>query len=111
MPKYKDYVQKMMEDNPEVFDEFKIIHSKYELDPDTNQTEFNRVGRIVQEVIREYENRLCRNTERGMYSKFSASLAEKFQNEVRKVFPKVDDIGIIIQNDKSFEIKKINLKN
>lgn len=111
MTKYKDYVQKMLEDNQEVFDAFRIIHDQYSLDPNANQEEFNRNGKIVQEIIREYENRLCRNTERGMYSKFSGGLSEKFQNEVRKIFPNIDDIGIIIETPKSapFKIKKISL--
>lgn len=111
MSKYKDYVKKMLEDNQEVFDEFKNIHAQYELDPVTYQKEFNRVGKIVQELMREYENRLCRDTERGMYNKFSSKLAEKYQNEVRKIFPKIDDIGIIIDEADTgiFNIKKIKL--
>ena len=112
MPKYKDYVNKMIEDNQEVFDEFKSIHAKYHLDPTTHQKEFNSMGKNIQELVREYENRLCRNTERGMYNKFSSGLSEKFQNEVRKIFPKYDDIGIIVDEVDTgiFNIKKIFLK-
>lgn len=106
-------MQKMFDDNRELFDEFKIIHDKYTLSSNGLQKEFNSQGEKVLEVIREYENRLCANTERGMYNKFSAGLAQKFQDEVRKHFPMIDHVGLkeeFIKKDKpTFYIKKIKL--
>ncbi len=98
----------MLEDNKEIFDAFRSLHDNYGLNPDSHQKEFNTLGEKVLEIIREYENRLCTDTERGGYSKYSANLAEKFQNEVRRNFPMVDHIGITIE-EAGFSIKKINL--
>lgn len=107
MVKYREYFQKMLEDNRELFDSFKTLHDEYALNQDAFQNKFNAQGEKVLTIIREYENRLCANTERGMYSKYSTQLAEKFQNEVRTHFPMVDRIGLIV--DSEFTIKKIYL--
>jgi sugar-specific transcriptional regulator TrmB len=108
MVKYKKYFQKMLEDNGKTFNSFKKLQEKYALNPDSHQKELNEKGEKVLEIIREYENRLCTDTERGIYSKFSTKLAEKFQNEIRAHFPMVDRIGIIIDKP-GFAIKKIKL--
>jgi hypothetical protein len=108
MVKYKKYFQKMLKDNGKIFNSFKSLHDNYALNPKSHQKEFSTQGEKVLEIIREYENRLCTDTERGGYSKYSAQLAEKFQNEVRVHFPMVDHIGIIIEKSR-FAIKKINL--
>jgi sugar-specific transcriptional regulator TrmB len=106
MPKYKEYFQKMISDNEELFDQFRKLHEKYKLKPDALQEKFNQEGERILEIVREYENRLCTNTERGMYNRFSTKLAEKFQNEVRRHFPMIDRVGLIIEK---FAINKINL--
>lgn len=107
MPKYKKYFARMLEDNKGLFETFQKLHSEYTLNPDTLQEKFNKEGGKVLEVVREYERRLCANQERGMYNKFSAQLAEKFQNEVRKHFPMIDHVGLVVEPE--FAIKKINL--
>lgn len=104
----------MLSENKLNFDEFEKIHNEYALNPENLQTTFNREGIKVLEIIKEYENRLCANTERGMYNKYSTSLAEKFQNEVRKKFPMIDHVGIKVVTTKTnresdFNIKKIKL--
>ena len=114
MPKYKEYFDKMLSENKLLFEKFRHIHNEYTLNPDKFQATFNHEGIRILEIIKEYENRLCANTERGMYNRYSATLAEKFQNEVRKVFPMIDHIGIKVVTTKtikspSFEVKKINL--
>lgn len=112
MPKYKDYVLRMIDENKQIFDEFRIIHDKYALDPNNLQAEFNKKGEIIREIIREYENRLCANTERGSFVRYSAKLSEKFHEEIRKIFPMIDHIGLIVQDKKQkdeFDLKKINL--
>ena len=115
MTKYKEYVAKMLEENKEIFESFRKLHDEYALNPDGLQDKFNDEGKKVLEIIHEYENRLCANTERGMYNKFSQGLAEKFQNEVRKIFPKIDYVGLITESPQStsiaqeFFLKKINL--
>jgi len=114
MTKYRQYLLKMLNDNKRLFEDFKKIHDEYSLIPEALQKEFNEQGEKVLEVIREYENRLCANTERGMYNKFSTQLADKFQNEVRTHFPMIDHIGLKVDSsDKSsqsdFFLRKINL--
>ena len=107
MVKYKKYFQKMLEDNQGIFDSFKRLHDSYALNPDSLQDDFNKEGEKVIKVIREYENRLCSDIERGVYSRYSGQLAEKFQNEVRTHFPMIDYIGLVAKP--IFTIKKINL--
>ena len=114
MTKYKEYFEKMFAENKELFEDFKKIHNEYGLDPDSLQEEFNKKGEKILGVVREYENRLCANTERGMFNKFSSGLAEKFQNEVRRSFPMIDHVGLKVENKMSkfverFTIKKITL--
>lgn len=111
MVKYKEYVQKMLSENKEIFAVFKQLHDEYALNQDDLQERFNAEGKKVIEIVREYENRLCSNTERGMYNQFSAGLAQKFQDEVRRHFPMIDYIGLKVEKSvaPSFKIKKINL--
>lgn len=104
----------MISDNREFFEGFRKIHDRYALSQDELQDDYNKEGARALEFIREYENRLCTNTERGMYNRYSAVLAEKFQNEVKKLFPMIDHVGIIIEKPLadlagSFQLKKITL--
>jgi len=111
MVRYKEYLEKMLSENRELFDEFDVIHSKYVLNQDKYQDEFNTIGKKVNEIISEYESRVCANTERGMYNRFSGNLADKFRNEIRKIYPMIDHIGIksskADQEGKTFFIKKL----
>jgi len=107
MVKYKQYFQEMLTQNKELFDSFGKIHSRYVLDPKIHQEEFNKKGEEVLDVIRKYENRLCRQTEGSVWGKFSTTLAEKFQAEVKSYFPKIDCVGLT--TEEAFNIKKINL--
>lgn len=84
-----------MNNHKELFDEFKVIHDKYEASAKKWQNEFNEKGQEILEVIRKYENMLCSQSEGGKYGKFSAKLAEKFWEPVRAQFPKIDFIGMM----------------
>jgi sugar-specific transcriptional regulator TrmB len=114
MVKYKEYVQKMLDENKETFTEFRKLHDEYAKDQKGLQKKYNEEGSKIQDIIRDYEDRLCRNTERGVYNKFSGGLSEKFQNEIRKIFPMIDHIGLIISESPppkpQFSIPKITLK-
>jgi len=111
MTKYKEYFQRMINENKDLFESFKQLHDAYAMNQESWQEKFNAEGAKISEVIREYENRLCANTERGMYNHYSAGLAQKFQDEVRAHFPMIDHIGLKIEktNDRSFVIKRIKL--
>lgn len=94
MPKFRDYFRQMTAENQELFGDFAAVHAKYALDKSANQEEFNRIGAVIQEVVREWEGRLCGYSERGDNAVFSKNLAEKFYGEVKAFFPLYDFIGI-----------------
>jgi hypothetical protein len=95
--KYKETVQKMVSENSVLFTNFKNIHDRYGLHLDTNlQEEFNTIGKEVMKVIREYENKLCGRSESNGYASYSGNLAQKFMDEIRKLFPHIDRVGIIV---------------
>lgn len=113
MTKYKEYFLKMLNENKEVFDEFKKLHDLYAQDEDKYQEMYNTDGNKVMDIVREYENRLCRQTEKGMYNVFSPKLSEKFHEEIQKQFPLFDHIGLKVispqmrHEEKPFTLKKI----
>lgn len=116
MTKYQKYFNQMLKKNKKLFKDFESIHNRYVLEPQKYQEEFNEVGKPIVEVIKEYENRLCGHSEKGIYGKFSSTLAEKFWNLVRQTYSKVDFVGVKIKRpakkenqEISFEIKKIKL--
>lgn len=86
----------MLKKNRELFIKFKITHDMYAEDKKTWSNQFNEEGIKVLKIVREYEDILCRHSEQGKYSKFSANLAEKFWSEVRKNYPMIDFVGVKI---------------
>lgn len=118
MTKYQEYFKKMLDENQELFASFREIHDEY-MRNSSVQEEYNQAGKPVLEIIKEYEDRLCSRSESG-YAAFSGNLADKFWAEVRREFPMVDRIGIIItkvqpseqvedQSQESFVLEKIEL--
>ena len=104
MPKYREYFQKMLSENEELFDEFSQIHAKYQLDQTTNQAEFNRVGEKVVEMAREWEQRLCGHSEKGKNAVFSARLADKFKEEMKAFFPMIDFVGVEVTSGPDLDV-------
>jgi len=111
MTKYKEYFQRMLQQNKQVFDNFRKLHDEYSLNQDALQAKFNREGGSVLKIIRDWENKLCMQSEKAGYSNYTGGLAEKFQAEVRKSFPKIDYIGIISNKSKTDNQPKFKLKN
>jgi hypothetical protein len=97
----------MVENNKEAFASFRMLHDEYALNPDKNQDDFNKDGEKIMKIVREWEGKLCMQSEKGGYGSFTSNLAEKFQAEVRKHFPEINSVGII--RKKAFAIKKIRL--
>lgn len=95
MRQYQITYQQMIDEHKDLFDKFFKVHDLYTLDPKANQQEFNEIGRQIQDIVHDYERRLCGKTESGMYSKFSGGLSEKFWGLVRQDFPKIDFVGVI----------------
>jgi trehalose-6-phosphate synthase len=83
----------MIVDNKELFDTFSGIHDAYVLNPEVNQEKYNHIGNDILEVIREYERKLCGNMNSGSYGAFSQNVSQKFWDEIRKVYRKIDFIG------------------
>jgi len=94
MSKYQKLFLEMLEYNEELFTSFKELNSKYEIDPESVKDEFNSTGEKVLRVIRRYEDILCSKSEGGKYGKFSSNLADKFWEQIRGYFPKIDFIGM-----------------
>lgn len=96
----------MVTENKEIFDNFAKVHMNYGMDEDKYQEEFNHEGEKIMAIIHEWEDRLCKTSEKAGYSSYTGGLAEKFQQEVRSHFPLIDHIGIVV---KQFNLKKIKL--
>lgn len=96
MVKYKQFYREMVEEHQDDFDLFKTIHDNYIINPDAWQDKFNNEGKRIVEIIRIWERKLCQHSEKGQYGKYSAGLAEKFWNEVRLHYPKIDFVGVVI---------------
>lgn len=94
MTKHEIYYQKMIDENSQTFNDFMELHDKYALDSVQYQAQYNIMGEKIVTIIRDWERRLCRESERGQYGKFSAGLADKFWVLVRKDFPKIDFVGV-----------------
>ncbi len=104
--KYREYYEKMIDENKDLFDEFTTAHFEYSIDQDKNQDAFNKIGAKVLDVIHEWENRLCKTSEGAGFGSYTVNLAEKFQTEIKSHFPLIDHVGIIVKKAPSVEVKK-----
>lgn len=96
MTKYQEYFQKMLEENKELFEKFAPVHDGFVADATKWQGEFNKMGSEVIDVIRDYESRLCNQSEASQYGKFSSKLSDKFWDLVRKKLLQFDYVGVKI---------------
>ena len=92
--KFKEYFQMMLDQNKEMFENFKNIHDHYTLEPQKYQKVFNDYGKEILDVVQDWENRLCSKSEGGGYGRYSTALADKFRQEVKKYLPKINSIGL-----------------
>jgi hypothetical protein len=93
--KYKKFYELMSDRHKDLFDKFTPIHEGFSTDPDKWADQFHSIGRDVMDVVRDWERRLCSGSEKTGYGQYSASLAEKFQGEVKKRFPLIHQVGLI----------------
>ena len=93
MTRHHQAFQDMLSQHQQLFSDFQQTHNAYVAHPQSSQNYFNELGKQVLSIIRDTENRLCAQTERGGYSKYSANLSEKFWSLVRSHFPKIDLVG------------------
>jgi hypothetical protein len=94
MTKYQKMFEEMWQTKAVEFEEFKKIHDLYKADQTKWKEEFDRRGKPILRTIEEWENRLCGKMEGSGKGMFSANVAEKFREEVRKYLPLVDLIGV-----------------
>ncbi len=105
--KYKEYYDRMIAENKNTFDGFTRLHFEYSTDQDKFQNKFNIEGEKILKIIKEWEDKLCSQSEKAGYGSYTGGLAEKFQEEVRSHFPLINHIGIVVKP--SFNLKKIRL--
>ncbi|EKD64125.1 MAG: hypothetical protein ACD_51C00067G0002 [uncultured bacterium] len=96
-PKYKKYVSEMFDRNREKMMKFMLLNQDYGQNKKGLKEEFDREGKEIQVIVEEWLERLCKQMEKGKNSAYSAKLADKFLEELRKYFPYYNDIGIIIR--------------
>ena len=94
MAKYKQQIEDMLAAHEALFKEFKAIHDEYVKNPKHWQEAFNEKGREIIPIIARWENNLCSKSESGKYGVFSSKLADKFREEIKIHFPKIDYIGM-----------------
>jgi hypothetical protein len=107
--KYKDYFDRMINTNKNIFNNFNKLYNEYIKDQDSLQEKFNEEGKKILEIIREWENKLCSQTEKAGFGNYSTNLSEKFWTEIRKTYPLIDYVGVISKKESNFIIKKISL--
>jgi hypothetical protein len=96
----------MVSENKEAFDKFTQAHFEYSIDQNKNQEKFNEEGEKILVIIKEWEDKLCSQSEKAGFANYTGNLAEKFQDEVKSHFPLIDHIGIVVNK---FSLKKIKL--
>lgn len=112
MTKYREYFERMITNEKVAFDAFTKLHMKYSLDQDNLQDKFNKEGAKIVAIIKDWENKLCSTSEKSGYGGYTSNLSEKFWGEVRKSYPLIDYVGVIVKKTTpkpEFKISKINL--
>lgn len=94
MTKYQQYYQKMWDENKSVLSEFMATHDKFQADRKTHSQEFNTKGKAVREIMEDWDQRLCKQMEKGHNGVFSSKVSEKFWSEVKKDFPLIEFVGV-----------------
>jgi hypothetical protein len=98
MTKYREYFERMLVNEKDKFDKFIKLHMQYSMDQDSLQERFNKEGGEIVAVIREWESKLCSTSEKAGYGGYTSKLSEKFWEEVRKSFPLIDYVGVIVKS-------------
>lgn len=92
--KYKQFIDQMYQQNVQLFESFQVVHDGYKADRKQWSQEFHTQGKVVLEVMRDWERRLCAGMERGKNSVYSSKLAEKYWAEIKKRFSHIELVGV-----------------
>jgi hypothetical protein len=95
-PKFRQVLKDTYALHSELFEALRPVHDAYVADRKGKQEELNRLGAPVMDILKEAEQRLCRQTETGGYGQYSSKLADKFWTEVKKDWPYIEWIGVKI---------------
>ncbi len=95
--KFKEYFNQMFEQNREEFMQFMILNDQYSKDKKLMKGELDEKGEKVVQIVKEWEDKLCKTMEKGENGAYSSKLGEKFQAEVGKYFPYIHEVGVKIQ--------------
>lgn len=98
--KYREYYEKMVAENRQLFDDFLKANDLFREDPEENATEFHQIGQKVVDKIRDFDRRLCSAMGRGAFSTYSQKLSEKFWDLARQDFDQIDMVGVKIKSRK-----------
>lgn len=98
--KYREYYEKMVAENRELFDDFLKVNDLFRKDSASNAEKFHQVGQKVVDKIRDFDRRLCSAMGRGVYSTYSQKLSEKFWDLARQDFDQIDMVGVKIKTVK-----------
>jgi len=94
MTKYKEFYKKLISEHQEEFSEFKKIHDLFAENRMKYQDDYNRQGSDIVDLINLYEKRLCSKMEGSKNSVYSANIAEKYREEIKKDYPLIDLVGV-----------------
>jgi hypothetical protein len=92
--KFQKHFQTMLDEYSDFFQEFKKLHDQFVADPEEYRDAFNQMGQKALRIIRRYDNELCAKSENSGYGKFSSNLSDKFWEQVRAYFPRIDTIEL-----------------
>jgi len=98
--KYREYYEKMVAENRQLFDDFLKANDLFRENPEKNATEFHQIGQKVVDKIRDFDRRLCSAMGRGVFSTYSQKLSEKFWDLARQDFDQIDMVGVKIKSRK-----------
>jgi hypothetical protein len=90
-PKYKKMFEEMLQSNKQLFADYNELLAKYDSDNTRYAQELSEMQRKLLRIIKNTENGLCARTENTGRGNYSTALADKFWNEVRTLFPRVED--------------------
>jgi|GEM_PF-271630 len=93
MVKYKLYIKNLIEKEKELFENFNKAHLDYMRGK--NEKKFHEIGTEVVKKLKQTEDKLCLQTETGQYNKYSNQLSDKFWDEVRRLYPKIDEVKVV----------------
>jgi hypothetical protein len=95
-PLYLKAYEDMISSHEEEFARFSEIHARFSEDQDKWKTKYDEIGKPIQRIISDTENKLCMKMENSGRGKFADSLSDKFRAHVRSNYPLIELIGVTV---------------